>query len=138
MKILETIKEIEQKAKELNKNDTRIVKNLPIGRVVRQGDIYVHHIAKNHPVGEEVKIRQIADGFTMGARHILRGDVQVFIGKKLPHYVNSRWPIGYAFKVGPEGAVLTHPEHAHIEFCDEGLYQVTHQMDMRTMQRVAD
>lgn|SRR3990167_3690141 len=138
MNTLEAMKKIEEKAKELNRNEVRVVKNLPIGKAIRQGDLYVHRVADNHPIGDQLKIRQIADGFTMGARHILKGDVKVYEGKALPKYVNSRWPVGYAFRVGSEGAVLTHPEHAHIDLCDEGLYQVTHQMDIRTMQRVSD
>ena len=138
MNAVETIKEISEKAVRLNKQDRRIVKDIPIGKAIRQGDLYVHRVSDKHDIGEQLDIRQIADGTSIGSRHILIGDVKVYQGKALPSYINQRWPLGYCFDVGQEGATITHPEHAHIELCVPGRYQVTHQMDMQTMQRVSD
>lgn len=138
MKTVEIIKELTEKALNLNKKDNRIIKEWLIGKVVRQGDIYLHRVTNTHEVGDELNIRQIAEGTSIGSRHILIGDVKVYQGIKLPSYVNSRWPLGYTFDVGEEGATVTHPEHAHIDICVKGRYVVTHQMDMMTMRKVSD
>lgn len=138
----ETIKQLQEKAVELNKKDVRIVNNktVPIGKAFRQGDVYCIRVPLTHPVGKELKLRQIADGVSVGARHILKGDVKVYEGVKHPEGVNSRLKPGYAFDVNLEGAVLTHPEHAHGEFCFDTVarFQVVHQIDLLTMQRVSD
>lgn len=138
MKTVEIIKELTEKAIKLNRKETRIVKNWPIGKAVRQGDLYLHRVELNHPIGDILNIRQIADGTSIGSRHILLGDVKVYQGKELPSYVNKLWPLGYTFDVGEEGATVTHPEHAHIDICVKGRYVVTHQMDMQTMRKVSD
>ena len=138
MKTVEIIKDLTEKATKLNRKETRIIKSWPIGKAVRQGDVYLHRVANNHPVGEMLDIRQIADGTSIGSRHILIGDVKVYQGVNLPSYVNDRWPLGYTFDVGQEGATVTHPEHAHVDICVQGRYQVTHQMDMLTMRKVSD
>lgn len=138
MKTVEIINELTEKAIKLNRKETRNVKNIPIGKVIRQGDIYIHRVTDNHPIGDMLSIRQIADGTSIGSRHILIGDVKVYQGIQLPSYVNKLWPLGYTFDVGKEGATVTHPEHAHIDICVEGRYVVTHQMDIQTMRRVSD
>lgn len=138
MKASEIIKDLEEKALNLNVKDMRQLKGMKVGQVARQGDIYIHKVSDDFTVGEELSIRQIADGVSVGARHILRGNVKVYRGFKLPLYVESRYPLGYAFDVTEEGAVLEHPEHAHFDICDKGRYVVTHQMDMRTRQKVSD
>lgn len=138
MKTVEIIKDLTEKAVKLNRKETRIVKEWPIGKAVRQGDVYLHRVDMKHPIGEGLNIRQIADGTSIGSRHILLGDVKVYQGIKLPSYVNDRWPLGYTFDVGQEGATVTHPEHAHIDICVKGRYVVTHQMDMQTMRKVSD
>lgn len=138
MNTVEIIKELSEKAVKLNIKEKRIIKNCPIGKGWRQGDIYIHRVSNNHPVGDILDIRQIADGTSLGARHILVGDVKVYQGKQLPSYVNSLWPLGYCFDVGKEGATITHPEHAWDCIEVPGRYQVTHQMDMYTMRKVSD
>ncbi len=138
MNTIDIINELTEKAIKLNRKERRIVKVWPVGKVTRQGDIYIHRVEDNHPIGDMLDIRQIADGTSLGARHILIGDVKVYQGIKLPSYVNNRWPLGYCFDVGQEGATVTHPEHAHIDICVRGRYVVTHQMDMMTMKRVSD
>lgn len=140
MNALEAVKMIQEKAKELNKQDVRIIndKTVPIGRVFRQGDIYLFRVPLTHPVGEEVNIRQLVDGVSVGARHILRGNVKVYEGKEHPLGVDNKYPLGYAFDV--DDAVLEHPEHAHGEICHKttARYQVIHQIDMLTMRMVSD
>lgn len=140
MNAVEFIKELEQKAEQLNKQDVRIIndKTMPIGKGFRHGDVYVIRVPMTHAVGEEVPNRQIVDGASLGARHILKGAVKVYKGIKHPEGVNSRMPLGYAFDV--DDAVLTHPEHAYGEFCFKttARFQTIGQIDLRTMQRVSD
>lgn len=138
MKTVEIIKELTEKAFKFNKKENRIIKEWNIGKSVRQGDIYLHRVNNTHDIGDELDIRQIAEGTSIGSRHILIGDVKVYQGVKLPSYVNKLWPLGYTFDVGEEGATVTHPEHAHIDICVKGRYVVTHQMDMMTMKKVSD
>ena len=135
--LLATMEEIKSVAK-INNKKTRRISTFLIGKVIRQGDVYIHRVANNHPIGEELFIKQIVDGISIGARHILTGDFKIFEGKALPSYVNKIFSIGYAFKVGQEGVTVIHPEHAHFEILSTGLYQVTHQMDFRTLRRVLD
>ncbi len=135
MQILEAIEEIKTKAKVHNTKECRIIRQHVIGKCIRQGDIYIHMVANDHPVGNEINIRQIVDGTSIGSRHILTGTVKVYEGTNLPNWVN-RMPLGKAFDV-VDACVVTHPEHAHVQFV-KGRYQVTHQIDLRTMQRVSD
>lgn len=138
MKIVEIIKELTEKAVKLRCKKSRVIKEWSIGKSVRQGDLYLHRVSNNHEIGDMLDIRQIADGTSIGSRHILIGDVKVYQGVQLPSYVNKLWPLGYTFDVSEERATVTHPEHAHIDICVKGRYVVTHQMDMMTMQRVSD
>lgn len=138
--VIEKINELTELAKQLNVKEIRIIndKTVPLGKVFRQGDLYIFHVPMNHEVGEEINIRQLADGISMGARHILKGNVRVYVGVKHPNGVNNRYPLGYAFDV--DDAVLEHPEHAHGDICYNKTtrFQVVHQMDMITMRKVSD
>jgi len=140
MNVIEAIKKVENHAKEISKQDTRVVNEHVVGNVVRQGDVYIHFVDDSFKVGEELQIKQIADGVSMGARHILKGHVKVYECDTLPEYMHSDFDgmVSYAFDVYGDGAVLTHPEHAHIEMGFKGRCIVTYQMDMRTRQRVQD
>lgn len=138
MNAVKTIKELTEKAKKLNKQEKRVINEFPIGKAIRQGDIYIHRVSNDHPVGDMLDIRQIADGTSLGARHILVGDVKVYQGIELPVYVNKLWPLGYTFDIGDEGATITHPEHAWDCIQVKGRYVTTHQMDMMTMRKVSD
>jgi len=135
---VEAIETVKTQATKLNKKETRTLKAFPVCTAVRQGDVYIHRVSDTHPVGAQLNVRQIAEGTSIGSRHILVGDVKVYESKSLPGYVNPRWPLGLTFDVGREGATVTHPEHAHINICVPGRYVVTHQMDMMTMRRVQD
>lgn len=139
MQTLEAVNQIEAKARELNTQEIREMKKFFAGRVaVRQGDIYIHMVSKNFPVGAEIDCAQIVDGNTLGSRHILMGDFKVYAEKAMPDYVNKQFfTPGKSFDVLGRGAVLTHPEHAHCKFLS-GRYVVTHQIDLLTMKRVSD
>ena len=106
----------------------------------RQGDIYVLRVSEKHPVGEVIQRNQIADGVSIGARHILNGNFEVYEGVKPHPKVNdlhAKAGLGYCIDVEPT-TVLTHPEHDNYVFKTRGRFQVHHQIDLRTLKRAAD
>lgn len=106
-----------------------------VGQVARQGDVYVHRVEEGHPRGKATEA-QLAVGHTQGSRHVVTGDAECFEGAAEPSWCRGSF-LGPLVVVGPGGAVVTHPEHAHIAL-GEGTYQVTHQMDAATRRRVTD
>lgn len=110
------------------------------GECFRQGDLYIFRVGKNHPVGEEVARNQLADGVSIGARHILNGRSKIYHGVKGPECLNTfnaRVCVGYAFDA-EETTVLGHPEHDNYVFKFSDRWQVVHQIDLRTLNRVKD
>ena|SRR3990167_5291813 len=136
MKILEVMEKIKIESKEKNTTELRVIKSHTVGKAIRQGDIYIHMVVADFPIGEIINTKQVVDGNSIGSRHILDKDVIVYEGKELPKWVNIRWPLGKSFDV-KNRSIVTHPEHAHISL-PKGRYVVTHQMDMRSMQKVSD
>jgi hypothetical protein len=119
---------------------------MEVGQGGRQGDIYIWRVDENHPRGKRVESRQLALGVTQGSRHMAVGeDVEVYEGVKAPDFLkatDAQWrsveiPIGPLIVVKGERFVGEHPEHAHYLLAP-GTYQVTHQIDARTLQRVLD
>lgn len=85
-------KEVIEKIQEIaNQNQARpdVVKvkqvpDLKVGECYRQGDLYVFKVADDHPVGKKLDRRQLADGQSIGQRHVLLGEFQIYEGKKAP------------------------------------------------------
>jgi hypothetical protein len=89
---------------------------------------------------EELKRNQVADGVSLGARHILVGKFKIYKGAEAPKGIKEphcRIGLGYAFDA-EDGCVVTHPEHDHFKFTHGVRIQVMHQLDMRTLQRARD
>ena len=141
--VINNIKEVAKNNHNRHKSQkTRFITEdkIAIGECFRQGDLYVFRVANEHPVGEEIKRNQIADGVSVGARHILNGKFKVYHGVKKPNCLNeihARISIGYVFDV-KETTVLGHPEHDNYVFKFPGRFQVVHQLDLRTLQRASD
>lgn len=138
MTLEKAVAEIE-KAAAVAVQDMRFVEKHIVGKIgCRQGDIYLHMVAADHPHGAAIVSRQLAVGTTQGSRHLIDGDdVEIFAGTTLPKWVeDSRTPLGPCFVV-TRRETNTHPEHAHTSL-PAGTYQVTHQMDARTWQRTMD
>lgn len=123
--------------------EVRVCRNLPIGKALHQGDVYLHRVADSWPRGERLGTRQVAVGSTVGARHVAEGDgVEVFAGTDLPASVEPYENVDESAYLGPvvvapQGFTLTHPEHAHHR-CPAGVYQVTYQVDPVAQRRVQD
>ena len=145
--VKETIEAIQKQAKENQERPRELkvkqVPDLKPGECYRQGDLYIFKVANNHLVGEEIKNeRQLAEGSSIGARHVLLGDFKLYKGIQEPIKTNDGFAnlrTGHAFDVTGE-CTNAHPEHDHFKFSKDqcGRYQVMHQMDLRTLQRAAD
>jgi hypothetical protein len=127
---------IEREAKEKAVQEVRHIKSIEIGKVVRQGDIYIHRVADEHKHGKESKSRQLAIGNTQGSRHVAESPSKAFDGTTLPTYCDQRTFLGPLVQ-SKKRFTVTHPEHAHVSL-PAGCYQITHQTDARTMGRVQD
>lgn len=141
--VMNQIKQTAKKNQARHKSQkTRFVTEdkISVGECFRQGDLYLFRVSDDHPVGEEIDRAQIADGVSIGARHILNGKFCVYRGTTPPagyNGVHARVGIGYAFDV-EETTVLGHPEHDNYVFKFPGRWQVVHQIDLRTLKRAAD
>lgn len=136
---IEAHAEIERLAKENAVQEIRVIESIEIGKVVRQGDIYIHAVKADHKHGNAAKSRQLALGNSQGSRHVAAGNkfsVLVYDGTTLPEWCDRRTFLGPLVKA-KKPFTITHPEHAHVRL-PAGCYQVTHQMDARTMERVQD
>jgi len=132
MNTIEAIERIEKTAGE-NRGDVRRIKSMGVGHVVRQGDIYIHGVSEDHPHGKACG-RQLAQGTSKGSRHVADGG-DCFEGVKAPEWCEIAL-LGPLVK-SPDRFTITHPEHADV-CLPAGNYQITHQMDARTLERVRD
>lgn len=127
-----------KEADEKSINSIRVVRKMEAGQVVRQGDVYLHRVRDDHPHGKKLaegKI-QLALGQSVGQRHFLVGDLVAYEGTTLPEWCRQGTFLG-PLVVTKKRAKNTHPEHAHSSL-PAGTYQITHQLDVKTMRRVQD
>ena len=115
--------------------ESRNLAGMQIGQSARQGDIYIHRVSDNHPRGAAVGPK-LATGDLMNARHIAEAPAECFAGVKAPDYCTAGTFLGPVI-VSDKPFTVAHPEHAHISL-GAGCYQVTNQMDARTLERVRD
>lgn len=127
---------IEREAKEKAVHEVRKISAIAIGQVVRQGDIYIHAVGPRHARGKKTENRQLAMGNSRGSRHVAEGPVEIYEGTTLPEWCRRGTFLGPVV-VAAAPFTITHPEHAYVEL-PAGVYQVTHQMDARTADRVLD
>jgi hypothetical protein len=105
------------------------------GQVVRQGDIYIHCVSANHPHGKELESRQLAIGSQLGARHMTGEGARLFEGTTRPKWFTGQF-MGPCI-IADKPVRISHPEHAPLVL-PVGTYQVSHQTDARTLDRVRD
>lgn len=134
--VIEAHEEIERLAKVNAVPEVRRIQAIAIGKIVRQGDIYIHAVDQAHARGKRLMSRQLALGNTMGSRHIAEAPAKLFEGTMLPSWCDRRTFLGPLVE-SKKRFTVTHPEHAHVDL-PAGCYQITHQMDARTMERVQD
>lgn len=148
--VIDVIEKIQEKAKENGANkELRVVEvpELKNGECYRQGDLYIFKVPNDHPVGQELDRRQLADGESIGQRHVVLGEFKIYQGVKAPELpkgygrisdLHIKASLGYAFDIHEVGSRNGHPEHSHFVFSQCGRYQVLHQTDLQTLRRVAD
>lgn len=132
----EIMQAIETGAKEC-KPETRILSEFAIGKAYRQGDISVHRVAPDHPRGKKLGHKKLAIGQGVGSNHYAEGKIELFEGVQLPKTCAPRTFLGPVI-VAPKGFLNTHPKHADCQVEVGGVYQVTHQMNVRTLERARD
>lgn len=122
--------------------EVRVIEDMKIGQVVRQGDIYIERVAAIEGRGRILKSRQLAPGTTKGSRHIVGESEGVIICESKPSLKGKA-----AFQVGPaieakagSDVVVSHPEHAWIKIKNlvAGFYQVFFQADYARKNRTQD
>ena len=138
MKVEEAFQKVTDEGISKKSAEVRRIRDIAVGKIVRQGDIYAHRVNGTHPMGEALQTRQLAVGVTQGSRHMAESKptVKIYAGKKLPEWCAEGTFLGPVI-VATERFTITHPEHAHIEL-PAGCFQITHQMDARTLDRVRD
>lgn len=111
---------------------------MAVGQYSRQGDVYIHRVDDKHPRGKPRAERQLAIGTTQGSRHVAEEPAVVYEGATRPEWCREDAFIGPCIVV-PQGetALVSHPEHAY-SLHGAGTYQITHQADEATRQRVMD
>lgn len=114
----------------------RKIKHIKVGQYGRQGDILIHRVPDNHAHGELAKTNQLAIGITQGSRHMACGKMRVYEGTALPPTCALGTFLGPCI-VAEEEFWIEHPEHAW-HYYPAGVYQVTHQTDVRTRERMRD
>lgn len=132
--VKEVIETITTEAQVKKSQEVRVVESMAIGKVVRQGDIYLHRVSDDHLHGAPAP-RQLVQGFTQGSRHVAEAPAQVFEGKQAPEWA-PRALVGPVI-VTRNRLRVTHPEHAWVDL-PVGTYQVTFQRDARTNEAVRD
>lgn len=134
----EAFERVAREAESKSSQEVRFIEKMEVGKVVRQGDLYVHCVESSHPKGKQLPITQLVPGVSQGSRHCVDGG-RVFEGKALPKWMpNGRSDVvmGPVVENG-ERFTVTHPEHAHVSL-PPGCYQVTYQLDAQSLQRVQD
>lgn len=111
---------------------------MKVGEIVRQGDIYIHRVDDKHEHGAELDSRQLAQGFSQGSRHVAEPPSKVYEGTTRPgsSTANGTVFLGPLVKSDVE-FTISHPQHANVTL-GAGCYQITHQMDVKTLMRVRD
>jgi hypothetical protein len=152
IKIREVVEQITEAAVKNQSNPLIrriVVPPMEIGQHYRQGDLYIVRVSPTLKVGKELERRQLADGESIGQRHVLLGSFKIYETVKQGEYklsdLNARGGmVGYTFDIIPNGekypCINAHPEHSHYYFSEShaGRYQVVHQVDMQTLKKVED
>lgn len=146
--VLDQIEKFAEKADE----NVRDATGIPIGKGVRQGDVYLARIPDDSPVGDAWSSRtgpigQVVEGVSHGSRHVMEGDFTLRLrtsATPTPTPCEGKDPLyGPVICTGPGGAKLVHgnqgkDDHATVELAPNQCWQTWQQMDPRTMARVQD
>lgn len=127
-------------------NETRVFRELSVGESPAQGDLYFVNIGTLPTSAKSRTSRQLADGATMGSRHVVeRGDVFDCDAAECVAAIRAANGCDIAPQyIGPVfrcPAYIDHPEHGHHDYQCEGVmvtvYQRTQDAEERE-ERVRD
>jgi len=120
--VLNTINENARKSM----SNARVVRDIPVGKKVRQGDIYLERISElPKSLGELQRHGRLVDGNTQGASHVVS---PLPVGFKLFAPVSDSNPLVGPVISSSERFTVTHQEHGHFSL-PAGCYQVRYQRD---------
>ena len=115
--------------------EMRVLDSVPVGKHIRQGDVYVKRIESFNKEGYKLtQNRQLAPGSTMGSRHTVSDAVNVY---EKPDQSAAKPKNEFGFSVaGPvieadTRFTISHPEHASFSL-PAGCYEVSYQVDTKT------
>jgi hypothetical protein len=139
MKTLTAIEAIEKVQAFEPDIEIRDASALKVGQGARQGDLYLVRV-NGEPDMAELRDRQLVRGSTRGSRHVVEGDATIHEAKRklMPKWVGANALLSPVIVVGKGGAVVTHPEHAHVKLPPNSTWATWQQMDARTLKRVQD
>lgn len=115
---------------------TREIAEFPIGKHIRQGDVYIVRVKDDHPHGGIRESHQLAFGNSKGSRHMADSNFICYEGTQLPPKVTEGTFLGPCIQTDVR-ATITHPEHCHFVI-PAGTYQICHQTDLQTRLRAQD
>lgn len=138
-KTFETIQKIQRSAQHMP--EVRVIADMKIGQVVRQGDIYIERVPAIEGKGKRVASRQLAPGTSKGSRHIVAESDSVTLWESKPA-LNGKaaFQVGAAIEAHGD-VVVTHPEHAWMKIVGDKVkrfYQVWFQADFARKERAKD
>lgn len=123
--------------------DTRVYPdNIPVGSGGDQGDLIIRRLPDDFDVSrlQKVSVRQLAPGTTQGSRHIVEEGVEVYAPANINTVVEVTTGkfkhVGHVLK-SAERFRIEHPEHA-AHSLPAGCWEISHQVDLQSMQRVKD
>ncbi len=144
MEIRETLEKVQTSASEAVTEIRDLGELKQIGDNCRQGDIIITLVEENHPRDARTENTQLAPGTSMGSRHIVEGDCEVY-EPHIPQEERSWGMVPVTFVkvagcniasglIGPvvvtKGETLfTHPEHAMAKCLGGRTYQVSFERD---------
>jgi len=127
--------EVLRAAEEIHSDAHEVIAIMSPGDVVRQGDLYITCLECEPQEGRPAGTRQLAQGPTRGAKHVVVGDCDVLWVPREQAIAALRHVVPVADRlqfVGPviraRGPVtITHPEHGDRTLPGEACYLVTYQ-----------
>jgi hypothetical protein len=127
--------EVLRAAEEIRSDAHETIATMSPGDVLRQGDLYITCLDVEPPGGRLSGTRQLAQGTTRGAKHVVVGDCDVLrvpqeeavaaLRRVVPG-ADERQFVGPVIRArGP--VTISHPEHGDRTLPGEGWYLVTYQ-----------
>ncbi len=114
-------------AKQASHAIRRLERPMKTGEYCRQGDVYLIALKAIPKDAKPVKAQgdiQLAQGTTMGSRHMLQAAPGVTL-----YRVAAPSPLDGGTIVAEERCYISHPEHAHMDL-PPGIYGVRYQQDL--------